>query len=56
MLYRGIITMTCAQHGTDISVAEVTNISGFHRCAELWTNDCRLAGTAGDLAINVVGS
>lgn len=28
----------------------------FHRCTELWTNDCRLSGVAGDLAINIVGT
>jgi uncharacterized protein len=28
----------------------------FYRCTELWTNDCRLSGVAGDLAINIVGT
>ena len=27
----------------------------FHDCSELWTNDDRLAGVAGGIAVNVVG-
>jgi uncharacterized protein len=26
-----------------------------HGCTELWTNDCRLAGVAANLAVNIVG-
>ena len=28
----------------------------FHHCTEFWTNDCRLASVADELAVNVVGS
>ena len=28
----------------------------FHDCSELWTNDNRLAGVAGDVAVNLLGS